>query len=138
MISSSATSISSTEKPAVLVVEDEALIRMFAAEIAADAGFRCIEAARADEALRKLEQDDGIGIVFTDIHMAGSMDGLQMAHLVRDRWPPVRFLIVSGHTRLAPDQIPAESRFFSKPYDADDIVESLNALARDWTNLSAH
>ena len=125
-------------KPAVLVVEDETLIRMFAAEIAADAGYRCIEASSAEEAIRLLEQDPSIGIVFTYIHMAGSMDGLEMAHAVRGRWPPVRFLIVSGHRRLTPDQLPEESRFFSKPYDAEEIARSLDALADDWTRITTH
>jgi len=122
----------------VLVVEDEALIRMFATEIATEAGFRCIEASSAEEAMRLLETDTSIGIVFTDIHMAGAMDGLEMSNVVRGRWPPVRFLIVSGHCKVEPHLLPSESRFFSKPYDADDIVASLNALADDWTRITTH
>lgn len=121
--------------PTVLIVEDEPLIRMFACDIASDAGYRVIEAGNAQEALVVLETNPEIGIVFTDIHMAGAMNGLQLAHAVRDRWPPMRFIVVSGHMKVTVDQLPAESKFFSKPYDVAEITDALETLATDWRGI---
>ena len=122
--------------PTVLIVEDETLVRMFACDIASDAGYRVIEASNAREALVALEANPEIGIVFTDIHMDGGMNGLQLAHAVRDRWPPMRFIVVSGHMKVAADQLPAESRFFSKPYEVSEITDALGRLATDWRGAS--
>ena len=76
-------------RPVVLIVEDELLLRISAAEMVADAGFEVVEASDADEAIAILEARPGIHIVFTDIQMPGSMDGLKLARFVRNRWPPV-------------------------------------------------
>jgi CheY-like chemotaxis protein len=78
----------------VLIVEDEPLIRMSAVDFVEEAGFEAIEASGADEAIAILEQRPDIHIVFTDIHMAGSMDGLQLVAYAKDRWPPLRFIVV--------------------------------------------
>jgi CheY-like chemotaxis protein len=72
----------------VLIVEDEAILRVNAAEIIQDAGFKVMEAANADEAIAILEARSDICIVFTDIQMPGSMDGLKLAHFIRYRGPP--------------------------------------------------
>jgi len=125
-------------RPTVLIVEDEPLIRMFACDIASEAGYRVVEAANSSEAMAAIEANPEIGIVFTDIYMAGAMDGLQLAHAVRDRWPPMRFIVVSGHMKVAVDQLPAESKFFSKPYDVVEITDALGSLAADWRGLPAH
>jgi CheY-like chemotaxis protein len=77
--------------PAVLIVEDEALIRMDTASLIEDAGFKVHEAGNADEAIRILELHDEIRLIFTDVNMPGSMDGLKLAHYVRGRWPPVKW-----------------------------------------------
>src|SRR5467141_851929 len=73
-------SVDSTEVPNVLVVEDEMLLRMRAVDIVEDAGFRSVEAVNADEALSILESRSDISLLFTDIQMPGSMDGLKLAH----------------------------------------------------------
>ena len=86
----------STNIPAVLVVEDESLVRLGAVTIIEDAGFEVIEAASADEAIGILECRSDIRVVFTDIHMPGSMDGLKLAQAVRDRWPPIKIIVTSG------------------------------------------
>ena len=75
-------------KPVVLIVEDEALIRMGAAQMVEDAGFEVLEASNADEAITMLETRSEIRAVFTDINMSGSIDGLKLAHAIRRRWPP--------------------------------------------------
>ena len=87
----------SLKGPVVLIVEDEPLVRLGAVQAIEDAGFEVIEAANADEAIRILENRSDIRVVFTDIHMPGSIDGLKLAHAVRDRWPPIKIIVTSGH-----------------------------------------
>ena len=115
--------------PAVLVVEDEPLVRLCAVETVEAAGFTVIEAANADEAIRILESRRDIRVVFTDIHMPGSMDGLKLAHAVRDRWPPIKIIVTSGREKIAEQELPAGGRFFAKPYDPAQIQDTLRAWA---------
>jgi CheY-like chemotaxis protein len=75
-------------KPVILVVEDEVLIRMMAVRVAEDSGFEALSAASADEAIGILESRSDVRLVFTDVNMPGSMNGLRFAHAVRGRWPP--------------------------------------------------
>jgi two-component system, response regulator PdtaR len=118
----------STKIPAVLVVEDEPLIRIGAVNLIEDAGFEVIEAASADEAIRILECRSDVRVVFTDIHMPGSMDGLKLAHAVRNRWPPIKIIVTSGREMIAEQDLPEGGRFFAKPYNP---IEILGAL-REW------
>jgi CheY-like chemotaxis protein len=113
----------------VLVVEDEPLLRMLAVESVEEAGFVAIEARDADEAVAVLESRSDISVLFTDIDMPGSMDGLKLAHAVRGRWPPIKILVVSGKVRLQPFELPSSSRFVGKPYQAAAMVEELRWLA---------
>lgn len=117
------------QKVTVLVVEDEPLIRICAVDLVADLGFETIEAASADEAIAILEQRSDIRIVFTDIHMAGSMDGLELAAYVRSRWPPISFIVVSGEQRPNASQMPEGACFFAKLYDASAVCKALLRLA---------
>jgi CheY-like chemotaxis protein len=113
----------------VLVVEDEMLLRMRAVDMVEDAGFTSIEAVDADEAVAILESRSDIALLFTDIQMPGSMDGLKLAHAVHERWPPIKIILVSGQLRLANIDIPADSRFFGKPLEASEmIVEMQNII----------
>jgi CheY-like chemotaxis protein len=93
------TSTGSTEVPKVLVVEDEMVLRMRAADIVEDAGFSAIEAVNADEAMAILESRSDIAVLFTDIQMPGSMDGLKLAHAVHARWPNIKIVLVSGQLK---------------------------------------
>jgi CheY-like chemotaxis protein len=111
--------------PVVLIVEDEGLVRMTAAEDLIDAGFRILEAADADEAIRLLETHPEITILFTDIDMPGSMDGIRLAHAVRERWPPVKLVLVSGHQSPDAKLLPSETTFFAKPYDMATVSKAL-------------
>jgi len=115
--------------PAVLIVEDEPLVRLCAVETVEAAGFTVIEAANADEAIRILENRRDIRVVFTDIHMPGSMDGLKLADAVRNRWPPIKIIVTSGRESVAEQDLPAGSRFFAKPYDPSEIRDALQAWA---------
>jgi CheY-like chemotaxis protein len=118
----------STYIPAVLIVEDEALIRIGAAKIIEAEGFEVIEAANADEAIQILEYRSDIRAMFTDVHMPGSMDGLKLAHAVRNRWPPIKIIVTSGRNLITVQDLPEGWRFFAKPYDTIAITNAL----REW------
>jgi CheY-like chemotaxis protein len=112
----------------VLVVEDEPLLRMLAVEVVEEAGFLAIEARDADEALVLLESRTDIILLFTDINMPGSMDGLKLAHAVRHRWPPIKILVVSGKQRIQSSDLPSNSCFVGKPYQASALVDELRSM----------
>jgi CheY-like chemotaxis protein len=118
----------SSDKPVVLIVESEALIRMSAAHMVEDAGFCVVEAWNADGAIKLLESRDDIRAVFTGIKMSGSMDGLKLAHAIRGRWPPIHLLVTSGANAPKEEELPANSRFIRKPYGADQIAAALRGL----------
>jgi len=113
----------------VLVVEDEPLLRMDALDFIEQAGFTAFEARGADEAIRMLELHREIRIVFTDINIPGSMDGLKLAHYVRRRWPPVQLMVTSGRMEPSAEDMPAGSVFLGKPYRPDLIRGQLRAMA---------
>src|SRR3981189_50514 len=114
--------------PKVLVVEDEMMLRMRAVDIVEDAGLTPIEAVKADEALAILESRSDIALLFTDIQMPGSMDGLKLAHAVHKRWPPIKIILVSGQLKLANIDIPADSRFFGKPLEARKMIAEMQSM----------
>ena len=118
-------------KPLVLVVEDEPLLRLHAVSLIEDAGFATCQAASADEAIALLVSDDRIRIriVFSDIDLPGDMDGLRLVAAIRKRWPPVELILTSGHVVVDPADLPERGHFFSKPYDAAKLVDTLNAFA---------
>jgi CheY-like chemotaxis protein len=117
------------EMPQVLVVEDDSLLRMMAVNLVGDERLIVFEADGADNALEQLACHCQIGIVFTDIQMPGSMDGLALAHLSKARWPHLQHIIVSGRLVLTADQMPEGARFFAKPYDLALLGETLRAMA---------
>lgn len=115
------------EKPVVLVVENEALIRISALQIIEDAGFAVAEASNADEAIRILQNRTDIRAVFTDIRMPGSMDGWKLACAIKGRWPPIHLVLVSA---VIPDlsELPANGLFIRKPYAAEQVTAALYEL----------
>jgi CheY-like chemotaxis protein len=126
----------SAKRPVVLIVEDDFLIRMNAAEMIAVAGFDVIEAASADEAILILEDRFDITVVFTDIQMPGSMDGLKLAAAIRGRWPPIKIVATSGLVDVRQDDLPEGGRFLPKPYSPEQIVRTLRELANPTAYLS--
>jgi len=114
--------------PIVLIVEDEMLLRMRAVDMVEDAGFTSIEAVDADQAVAILESRSDIALLFTDIQMPGSMDGLRLAHAVHERWPPIKIILVSGQLELANIDIPANSRFFGKPLEAKNMIAEMQEM----------
>ena len=114
--------------PIVLVVEDEMLLRMRAVDMVQDAGYTSIEAVDADQALAMLESRSDIALLFTDIQMPGSMDGLELAHAVHKRWPPIKIILVSGQLRLSTVEIPLHSRFFGKPLISGEMIAEMRDM----------
>jgi CheY-like chemotaxis protein len=88
-----------------------------------------IEAASADDAIRILECRSDIRVVFTDVYMPGSMDGLKLAHAVRNRWPPTKIIVTSGRDLITEQDLPERGRFFAKPYDPIEITDALRKWA---------
>ena len=114
--------------PNVLVVEDEMVLRMRAVDIVEDAGFTPVEAVNADEAMTILESRSDISLLFTDIQMPGTMDGLKLAHAVHSRWPAIKIILVSGQIKPTDAEKPEDSRFFGKPLGSSQMVAELREM----------
>jgi CheY-like chemotaxis protein len=122
--------LAASKRPVVLIVEDEWLLRMDAVDMIAAAGFEAVEAADADQAIEILESRRDVTVVFTDIQMPGSMDGLKLAHAVRGRWPPIKIVATSGLAGVGEQDLPEGGRFVPKPYHPNQIA----GLLRELTN----
>jgi len=122
------TSAPSGSQTNVLVVEDEMVLRMRAVDIVEDAGFTAVEAVNADEALSILESRSDIALLFSDIQMPGSMDGLKLAYAVHARWPAIKIILVSGQITLSDADKPANSLFFGKPLVVKQMIAELRAM----------
>ncbi len=119
---------SANSRPVVLIVEDEFLLRIDAVEMVRAAGFEVVEAANADEAIEVLESRRDITVVFTDIQMPGSMDGLKLARAVRGRWPPIKIVATSAHLDVSETDLPEGGRFLPKPYSPVAVTGLLREL----------
>ncbi len=111
----------------VLIVEDELLLRIDAVEMIANAGFEVVEASNADTAIAILEARRDITVVFTDIQMPGTMDGLKLARAVRGRWPPIKIIATSG-LQVKETDLPEGGRFLAKPYSPGQLAVVLREL----------
>lgn len=116
-------------EPIILVVEDEFLVRMDAADMIRSGGFEVVEAANANEAISILEARRDITVVFTDVQMPGSMDGLKLAAAIRGRWPPIRVIATSGNAAVGLDDLPKGGRFVPKPYTRVQILTAIAEAA---------
>ena len=115
-------------KPVILIVEDEFLLRMHSLDLIEEAGFEVIPAENADEAIAILTARSDVHVVFTDIQMPGSMDGLKLARFVRDRWPPIKIVATSGRVLVEEGDLPPGSVFLPKPYLGAEVVATLREL----------
>ena len=116
-------------RPVILIVEDELLLRINAVELITEAGFDVVEAGDAEEAIAILEARSDIHIVFTDIQMPGSMDGLKLARFIRGRWPPIKLVVTSGQAAIRDGDLPEGGVFIGKPYTSAEISATLRELA---------
>jgi two-component sensor histidine kinase/ActR/RegA family two-component response regulator len=114
--------------PVVLVVEDDLVLRMRAVDVVEDAGFTPVEAVNADEAMAILESRRDISLLFTDIQMPGTMDGLKLAHAVHGRWPHIKIILVSGQAAVTDADRPSDSRFFGKPVPIQKMITELQDM----------
>lgn len=115
-------------KAVVLIVEDSAIIRFSAVELVQAAGYIALEAVCADEAIKILESRTDIDLVFTDVQMPGTMDGIKLSHYIRERWPPVKLIVASGKQILEESNLPPGSQFFSKPYNDHAIADAISRM----------
>ena len=111
----------------VLIAEDEPLVRLTGADLLADAGFDVLEAGNADEALRILEATPAVRVVFSDVEMPGSLDGLGLARNICQRWPSIGIVLTSGH-RIRAETIPRDGKFLAKPYDGQVLVRHIEEI----------
>jgi CheY-like chemotaxis protein len=111
---------------AILVVEDEVLIRILICDALRDAGARVVEAENADEALAYLAADPSLHLVFSDVRMPGSMDGLQLLSRIAADFPHVKTVLTSGH--LSPSEAPGDTLLITKPYPCEKVASQLIGL----------
>ncbi len=93
-----------------------------------DAGYATLQAGSADRAIEQLEAHAGIRAVFTDINMPGDMDGLALAAVIRDRWPPVELIVTSGLVSVEDSELPERGQFLPKPYSSQQLTRALKTL----------
>lgn len=115
----------------VLIVEDEPILRLNMVWHLEEEGFAVSEASNADEAIAVLERHPDIRLIFTDIDMPGSMDGLKLSAYVHGRWPPVRIIVTSGKRMVEVTDLPDGTMFFSKPYRIEEIANAMRELVTD-------
>jgi CheY-like chemotaxis protein len=111
----------------ILVVEDEVLIRAVIAQELRYAGFSVIEADRADDALTYIKAgEQQVDLVFSDIQTPGSLDGLQLAETLRDKYPDILVILTSGNG--PPRHVGTVEAFVSKPYDVTQTIALMSAM----------
>jgi CheY-like chemotaxis protein len=117
-----------SDRPSVLLVEDEVLVRLSIAEDLRQGGFTVLETAHADEAITILATHAaGIGLVLTDIQMPGSTDGAGLVRLVRAHYPRMRIVVLSAATPAALAGVQADA-VFSKPHHPVQLVQRIAHL----------
>ena len=118
--------------PYALVVDDDFLTRLDAAEILANAGFLVLEAGHGDEAFALMEEcHQDVVLLFTDVQMPGKLDGFALARAVAACWPHVSIVVASGHVRPGPGSMPDKARFIAKPFSAELVHTHLHAILPD-------
>ena len=115
-------------EPLVLVVEDEPLLRLNAVAMLEDAGYATLQAGSADTAIEQLEANDAIRAVFTDVDLPGGMNGIRLAAVIRDRWPPVGLIVTSGHVAVEDSELPERGQFLAKPYSYWQLTHAMETL----------
>lgn len=112
----------------ILVVEHEALVRLELASALEELGFTVLEARDSDSAIATVDAHPEIELMITSLRMRGSMDGTQLAHHVRDRWPPIKVIVSSGALGIDVKDLPLGSLVLSKPYGPDALARAVTGL----------
>jgi CheY-like chemotaxis protein len=123
--------LSSDPAPVVLVAEDEELVRLYAADLLLDAGYKVIDVASAEAALAAMADQPDIRVHFTDIQTPGKLDGIELARKVHEQWPLVLLLITSGGRQPAKAEIADHGHFIPKPYRPNDVLNEIAAMDRE-------
>jgi two-component system, response regulator PdtaR len=111
---------------AVLIVDDEPLIRETVAELLSSAGLSTLEATNGVEALDVLNKNGhAVAVLLTDIRMPGSMNGIDLARIAQRTWPWIKVIVMSGFYDSGPDGLPGNARFISKPWQAQEIINNV-------------
>jgi CheY-like chemotaxis protein len=119
----------------ILVVENEAIVRLELVAQLTDLGLKVLVASDADEAIDLLDSHQEIELLLTDVTMPGSMDGVRLAHHVRKRWPPIKIVVTSGRPGTKLSDLPLGSRFFPKPYGPEALRNAMSPfLNGKWAN----
>ncbi|MCB8877967.1 response regulator [Acidisoma silvae] len=118
-----------SSKYTILVVEDDPLLRLTAADMVEGAGFECLEAGGADEALSILEERSDIRIVFSDIDMPPGADGITLAAEIKERWPQIAIVLTSGHYKPPEIAMPHGGMFFPKPIKENEVISAFKKLS---------
>lgn len=113
---------------AVLVVEDNALLKLFMSDLVVAGGFVALQASNANEAMTILEACPEVALLVTNVAMRGSMNGMELAHAVDKRWPSVKIIVVSAQPGLSEADLPVSSLFLAKPYHDNELVFEIRAL----------
>ena len=114
-------------KHVVLLVEDEALVRMDVCSGLQEAGFEVLDAEDVESALHLLRERLDISAIVTDVQMPGPMDGLTLARVIRALRPDVQVVVTSGGLRLTTDDLPCGCAFVPKPYAVAGLARRLGA-----------
>jgi DNA-binding NtrC family response regulator len=115
-------------RPKILVVDDEALVRLDLASALSDAGFDVLEVGNPDDALAVLSASDEIAVLITDVELFNHFDGVALAWAVRRQWPPIHIVVVSGRHRANEVELPERSRFFVKPYNVQRVIDAVTEM----------
>ena len=120
----------SQRRRAILVVEDETFVRWAVAEALRDTGYEVIEAANGDEAADILRAGVPFDLVFSDVRMPGSLDGLALLRLLRASRPETPVLVTSGHAEAASILASGARCFVRKPYDLEALIGLIEEALR--------
>jgi DNA-binding NtrC family response regulator len=123
--------------PAVLLVDEEPLVRWLGADALGDAGFEVIAAGQADEALAVLRDRPDVRVLFTGVELPGSLDGIELARVVHRKWPAIELVITSEHGRPAREDVPEHGRFVAKPYAPKTVIRAIRAATRTTADVPA-
>jgi CheY-like chemotaxis protein len=111
---------------AILTVEDEVLTSEYFEFVLQQAGYEVIATASAEEAIEVLEHRDDVYLVITDVELPGLMNGIKLAAAVKERWPPINIIVVTGYSAPGSDEMPAGSLFVAKPYNAQKMIAAVH------------
>ena len=109
----------------ILIVEGEAIVRFGLAEFFEDSGYRVFEAESASDAIEVLGRHAAIRVVLLDVEIKGSMNGIRLAHYIRERHPPTRLVVTSGGRAVAQSELPEQTFFLPKPIDAHRLLRKM-------------